>query len=116
MPLMDERRPPAPKEPDSRRGALLGLLVALLLIVLGLIIVRVLGNAGRLQDCVMSGRTNCAPIDTSDSLSSPRGPHESVLSASALSEAMRSSVARLRDSGAPLRFTRTGATTIRCLL
>jgi len=64
MPLMDGRRPPAPKEPDSRRGALLGLLVALLLIVLGLILVRVLGNAGRLQDCVMSGRTNCAPIDT----------------------------------------------------
>jgi hypothetical protein len=67
MPLMDGRRPPAPKEPDSRRGALLGLLVALLLIVLGLILVRVLGNAGRLQDCVMSGRTNCAPIDTSTS-------------------------------------------------
>jgi hypothetical protein len=44
--LMDGRRPPAPKEPDSRRGALLGLLVALLLVVLGLILVRVLGNAG----------------------------------------------------------------------
>jgi hypothetical protein len=64
MPLMDESRRPARKEPDSRRSALLGFLVALLLIVLGLILVRVLGNAGRLQDCVMSGRTNCAPIDT----------------------------------------------------
>ena len=64
MPLMDGLRPPPPKEPDSRRGALLWFLVALLLIVLGLILVRVLGNAGRLRDCVMSGRTNCAPIDT----------------------------------------------------
>jgi hypothetical protein len=67
IPLMDGHRPPASKEPDSRRGALLGLLVALLLIVLGLILVRVLGNAGRLQDCVMSGRTNCAPIDSTTS-------------------------------------------------
>jgi hypothetical protein len=67
MPLMDGRQPPAPKDPDSRRGALLGLLVALLLIVLGLILVRELGNAGRLQGCAMSGRTNCAPIDTTTS-------------------------------------------------
>jgi hypothetical protein len=43
---------------------LLGLLVALLLVVVGLILVRVLGSTGRLQDCVMSGRSNCAPIDT----------------------------------------------------
>jgi hypothetical protein len=55
---------PDPREPDSRRGALLGLLVAVLLVVLGLILVKVLGDAGRLQDCVMSGRTNCAPIES----------------------------------------------------
>jgi hypothetical protein len=67
MALMDGHQPPAPKEPDSRRGALRGLLVALLLIVLGLILVRELRNAGRLQDCAMSGRTNCAPIDTTTS-------------------------------------------------
>jgi hypothetical protein len=67
MLLMDGRQPPVPKEPDSRRDALLGLLVALLLIVLGLILVRELGNSGRLQDCAMSGRTNCAPIDTTTS-------------------------------------------------
>jgi hypothetical protein len=42
-----------------------GLIVALLLVILGLILVRVLGASGRLQDCEMSGRTNCAPIDTS---------------------------------------------------
>jgi hypothetical protein len=56
--------PPQPGEPDSRRAAVIGMLVALSLVVLGLILVKVLGNAGRLQDCVMSGRTNCAPIET----------------------------------------------------
>ena len=55
--------PRDPRPPDSRRGAVLGLLLALTLVVLGLILVRVLGHAGRVQDCVMSGRTNCAPID-----------------------------------------------------
>ena len=59
---MNEPQPP--KEPDSRRAAVLGLLVTLLLVGLGLVLVRVLGSAGRLQDCVLSGRTNCAPIDS----------------------------------------------------
>jgi hypothetical protein len=40
------------------------MLVALLLVILGLILVKKLGDAARVQDCVMSGRTNCAPIDT----------------------------------------------------
>ena len=52
-------------EPDSRRAAVIGLVVTLLLVILGLILVKVLGDSGRLQDCVMSGRTNCAPIETS---------------------------------------------------
>jgi hypothetical protein len=56
--------PPRGGEPDSRRAALLGLLVTLLLVVLGLILVKVLGDAGRQQDCAMSGRTNCTPIET----------------------------------------------------
>jgi hypothetical protein len=56
---------PRPHEPDSRRAAVIGLLVTLLLVVLGLILVKVLGDAGRMQDCAMSGRTNCAPIETS---------------------------------------------------
>jgi hypothetical protein len=60
----DPPEPREPRPPDSRRMALLGLLVALLLVVLGLIVVRVLGNAGRIQDCALSGRTNCAPLDS----------------------------------------------------
>lgn len=56
--------PRIPRAPDPRWPALLGLLVALLLVLGGLLLIRVLGRAARLQDCVMSGRTNCAPIDT----------------------------------------------------
>jgi hypothetical protein len=52
---------------DSRRAALVGLIVTLLLVVGGVVLVHVLGRAARLQDCVMSGRTNCAPIDVSTS-------------------------------------------------
>jgi hypothetical protein len=62
---VDAQLPPPPGGRDPRRGALLGLLVALLLIVLGLILVRVLGKAGRLEDCALQGRSNCAPIDSS---------------------------------------------------
>ncbi|HUN73946.1 MAG TPA: hypothetical protein VMU40_05475 [Steroidobacteraceae bacterium] len=55
--------PGAPR--DSRRAALVGLIVTLLLVTGGVVLVHVLGRAARLQDCVMSGRTNCAPIDVS---------------------------------------------------
>jgi hypothetical protein len=54
-----KQRPPS----DSRRAAVVGLLVALLLVALGLVLIRVLGNAGRLQDCVLSGHSNCAPVE-----------------------------------------------------
>jgi hypothetical protein len=37
--------------------------ITVLLVVTGLILVKVLGDAGRLQDCMLSGRTNCVPID-----------------------------------------------------
>ena len=53
--------------PDSRRGALIGLGVVLVLVVVGWVVTHVLRNTARVQDCVMSGRTNCAPIDTSSS-------------------------------------------------
>jgi hypothetical protein len=50
---------------DSRRGALIGFGVVLLLIVGGLVLAHLLRDDAQVQDCVMSGRTNCAPIDTS---------------------------------------------------
>jgi hypothetical protein len=59
-------QPRPPPAPPSRRAAVAGLLVTLALIVLGLILAHLLGDSGRLQDCVLSGRTNCAPIDPSN--------------------------------------------------
>jgi hypothetical protein len=46
----------------SRRGALIALVVVVVLVVGGIVISQVLHNTGRLQDCVMQGRRNCAPI------------------------------------------------------
>jgi hypothetical protein len=51
---------------DSRRAALVGLIVTLLLVTGGVVLVHILGRAAKLQDCVMSGRTNCAPIEVTN--------------------------------------------------
>jgi len=64
---MDGQQPPGPdpgQDPDPRRRALIGLLLVAALVMTGLLLSRVLKNVSRLQDCVMSGRTNCAPIDS----------------------------------------------------
>ena len=52
-----------PPEPSPRR-ALVGLLAIVALIVAVLFIMNRLNQAARIQDCVASGRTNCAPIET----------------------------------------------------
>jgi hypothetical protein len=52
-----------PPEPNPRR-ALVGLLAIVALIVAVLFIMQQLNQAARIQDCVASGRTNCAPIET----------------------------------------------------
>jgi hypothetical protein len=61
---MNEPGPPGPQSDDMRRKALLGLLFVVLLIAGGLLLTRVLHSTAQLQDCVMSGRSNCAPIDS----------------------------------------------------
>jgi hypothetical protein len=61
---MNEPQPDESAAPDSRRGALIGLGLVLLLIVGGLVLAHILRSTAQVQDCVMSGRTNCAPIDT----------------------------------------------------
>lgn len=59
--------PPPPgcdDEPtDKRRAALIGVIVILVLAIAAIVLVRELGKASKLQDCLMSGRTNCAPIE-----------------------------------------------------
>jgi hypothetical protein len=56
-----------PNQPDdgdgNRRGALIGLVIAALLVVAGIYLASALRNQGKMEDCLMSGRSNCAPID-----------------------------------------------------
>jgi hypothetical protein len=49
---------------NSHRAALIGLAVCLLLVLAGLGLVYAMKRMSDLQDCVMQGRTNCAPIDS----------------------------------------------------
>jgi hypothetical protein len=58
----EEPQPETPRVPDPRRAAVAGLLLTVLLVLGGVFLVHVLGRTAKLQDCVMSGRTNCAPI------------------------------------------------------
>jgi hypothetical protein len=61
---MNETKPgPRPKAGDSRRGAVAGLLIAILLLAAGIWLAHDLTAASKLQDCVMSGRTNCNVIE-----------------------------------------------------
>jgi hypothetical protein len=47
----------------AQRAALLGLGICLLLVLGALFLVYQLKKTSELQDCVMQGRTNCAPVD-----------------------------------------------------
>jgi hypothetical protein len=49
--------------PASSRRAAVGLVLFLLGMVAVLFIIQQLRHAGQLQDCIASGRTNCAPIE-----------------------------------------------------
>jgi hypothetical protein len=57
LPDNDNRNP-------NQRGPLVALAVVVFLLVIGWIVTHELSASGNLQDCLMSGRTNCAPIDT----------------------------------------------------
>ena len=51
---------PEPKE--NRRPAIAGLVIAVALLVVGLWLAHELTAASKMQDCLMSGRTNCNVI------------------------------------------------------
>jgi len=46
-----------------RTAALMGFIVILVLAIAGVVLVRELRNKGKLEDCLMAGRSNCAPIE-----------------------------------------------------
>ncbi len=49
--------------PDSRRPAVIGLILVLALVVAGYFLVTALRQNANLEDCLMSGRKNCAELD-----------------------------------------------------
>jgi hypothetical protein len=57
-----QRNPGGPRPPDPRRAAAIGLIVIVLLVIVGLFLIHVLRDMSRIQDCVMQGRSNCAPL------------------------------------------------------
>jgi len=53
-----ERTPEPP--PASRRGALIGLAMILILMLAAFFLTHTLGGMARLQDCALSGRSDCS--------------------------------------------------------
>jgi hypothetical protein len=51
-----------PEQGGNRRGAIAGLAIAVLLLVVGVWLAHELTGASKMQDCLMSGRTNCNVI------------------------------------------------------
>jgi hypothetical protein len=60
---MDNRSEREDETDQRRSAALIGLIIILALAIAGVVLVRELRERSRLEDCLMSGRTNCAPIE-----------------------------------------------------
>ena len=50
-------------EPDDDTPKLLGIIIILLLAIGSVLLINALRRESALEDCLMSGRTNCAPIE-----------------------------------------------------
>ena len=48
---------------DSRRPAVIGLIVVAVLVIAGYLLFTALRENSQLEDCLMAGRRNCAPIE-----------------------------------------------------
>jgi hypothetical protein len=55
--------PDEDNDDQSRRGPLIAIGAVAVIFIVGLLLFRELSNSARLQDCILSGRTNCAPIE-----------------------------------------------------
>ena len=51
-----------PSPGGSRRPAIAGLVIAIVLLAVGLWLARELTASSKMQDCLMSGRSNCAVV------------------------------------------------------
>ena len=61
-PKPESLKPERPEPAGSRTPAMAGLAIAVVLLVVGLWLARELRAASKMQDCLMSGRTNCNVI------------------------------------------------------
>lgn len=61
---MAEPDPDTDENSYSPRRALLGLAIVLLIVMVCLYLFYTLRDMAQSQDCVMQGRTNCAPIES----------------------------------------------------
>jgi hypothetical protein len=52
-----------PEQGDNRRPAMAGLAIVVVLLVAGIWLAHQLTAASKMQDCLMSGRTNCNVIE-----------------------------------------------------
>jgi hypothetical protein len=52
-----------PEQGENRRGAVASLIIAVVLLAVGVWLAHDLTAASKMQDCVMSGRTNCNVIE-----------------------------------------------------
>ena len=55
------------QDSTNRRASLVVLGVVIVLFVIGWIVTQELYSNQKIEDCVLSGRTNCVPIDTKSS-------------------------------------------------
>ena len=62
-PAQPPKASPKPQGGDSRRGAIAGLLIAAAILAVGLWLARDLTATSKMQDCLMSGRSNCNVIE-----------------------------------------------------
>jgi hypothetical protein len=51
------------RQSQNSRGPLIALAAVVLIFVVGLLLFRTLYTSRRMEDCLLSGRTNCAPIE-----------------------------------------------------
>jgi hypothetical protein len=64
QPRQDPPRRSPPRKNDGQRRSLIALGVVVLLFLVGWILAREIYANDKVEDCVLSGRTNCMPIDT----------------------------------------------------
>jgi hypothetical protein len=57
------KSPARPQSGDNRRGAIAGLIIAIVILGVGWWLARDLTAASKMQDCLMSGRRNCNVIE-----------------------------------------------------